>query len=168
MNPFILLMIAVTGMGIHLYFDKETRSARRVIAIILLWLLPIFVGVPGLFAFLGHTFAADKIAAYIGWPSGNPFQFEVAVANLALGILGICCIWLRGNFWIATVIAASVFGFGTAYVHIMEVVTHHNVALGNAGPTLYLDIFNPVLFLSLLTTLKFLEKKERKSSPVPD
>ena len=38
---------------------------------------------------MGHTFAADEVAESIGWPTGNPFQTEVAVANLAIGTLGI-------------------------------------------------------------------------------
>jgi hypothetical protein len=59
----------------------------------------VFLGFSSILAFFGHTFAADEIAAYIGWMPGSPFQFEVAVANLAIGVLGISCVWLRGNFW---------------------------------------------------------------------
>jgi hypothetical protein len=37
-------------------------------------------------------------AREIGWPPGNPFQTEVAIANLAAGTLGILYFWIRGNF----------------------------------------------------------------------
>ena len=71
----------------------------------LLWLLVIVVGVGSLYAFMGHTFAADDVARSIGWPPGSPFQFEVALHDLAIGVLGVLSFWLRGDFWIATVIA---------------------------------------------------------------
>jgi NAD(P)-dependent dehydrogenase (short-subunit alcohol dehydrogenase family) len=45
------------------------------------------LGVGGVFGFVGHTVYADIAAASIGWPPGNPFQTEVAVANLAIGSL---------------------------------------------------------------------------------
>ena len=67
----------------------------------LLWFLVIGVGLGSLWAFMGHAFVADDVAKSIGWPAGNPFQFEVALHNLAVGVLGILCFWLRGDFWIA-------------------------------------------------------------------
>ena len=49
-----------------------------------------------MFGFIGHTAFADRTAAYIGWLADNPFQTEVAVANLAIGVLGILCYWVQG------------------------------------------------------------------------
>ena len=163
MNHLSFPLIAVTGSLIHIYFDKKQRSPRRTLEIILLWFLPVFLGISSVMAFLGHTFAAGKIAAYIGWPPGNPFQLEVALANLAFGVLGISCIWLRGNFWTATVMASSIFAFGAAFVHIREIIVNHNYAPGNAGAVLYLDIGGPVLLIVLLTIFKILEKSELRN-----
>jgi hypothetical protein len=128
--------------------------------IVLVWFLSVFSGISNIIAFFGHAFAADKIAAYIGWAPGSPFQFEVAVANLALGVLGIACIWLRGNFWVATVMVGAVFGFGAAFGHIREIIVNHNYAPGNAGIVLYLDIAGPTLMIVLLAGFKIFEKKE--------
>ncbi len=64
---------------------------------VLLYLLVIFARVGGLIGFLGHTFKAQEIALKIGWQP-SPFQFEVAVANLAFGVLGILCLWQPGGF----------------------------------------------------------------------
>ncbi len=47
------------------------------------------------------------VAASIGWPAGSPFQFEVGIANLSFGILGILCLKFMDNFWTATVIAVK-------------------------------------------------------------
>lgn len=35
-----------------------------------------------------HTLFADQRAESIGWAAGNPFQMEVDVASLAIGIVG--------------------------------------------------------------------------------
>jgi hypothetical protein len=163
MNHVLWPVIAMVGSLIHIYFDKKQRSARRTLEIILLWFLSAFLGFSSILAFLGHTFAADKIEAFIGWMPGSPFQFEVAVANLAIGVLCISCIWLRGNFWIATVMAGAVFGFGAAFGHLREIIVNHNYAPGNAGAVLYLDIAGPVLLIVLLTIFKILEKRELRN-----
>jgi hypothetical protein len=168
MQNVILLMIAIIGVSIHLYLKREALTTARILEIILLWLLILFTGMTGVIAFLGHTFASEKIAAYIGWQAGSPFQLEVAVANLAMGVLGFSCIWLRGNFWIATVIAGTVWGFGTAFVHIREIIVHHNYAPGNAGIVFYLDFLIPTIFIALLIAFKVCERKETKRISRPE
>ena len=49
--------------------------------------LVFLVGVPGIVGFSGHVFNADQVAESIGWPKGNPFQYEVGIANLSYGVL---------------------------------------------------------------------------------
>jgi hypothetical protein len=116
----------------------------------LLWLLVICVGIASVLTFAGDAFVADWMAASLGWPAGNPFQSEVAVANLSVGTLGILCYWKRGNFWLATVIAFSVWWLGAAVVHIRDIVVSANYAPNNAGVTLYMDILAPVILIALL------------------
>jgi len=108
------------------------------------------IGLQGIFAFLGHFFKSDDIAKGIGWPSGNPFQIEIAFTNLSLGILGILSIWFRDNFWLATIISRSVFTWGAAYVHLKDLKARKNVSIFNAGPILYFDILFPVFLVGLL------------------
>ena len=54
----------------------------------LLWFLVIVVGFGSLYAFVGHAFVTH-VAWSIGWPTGSPFQFEVALHNLATGASGV-------------------------------------------------------------------------------
>ena len=115
-------------------------------------LLRVLLGATGLLntiAFLGHAFKANEIASYIGWPEGNPFQFEVGVANLALGVIGVMCLWIKDRFWLAMVVGSTVFGWGVAYGHIKLIVLYHNYDPGNAGLVLYLDIIVPLLMIIL-------------------
>ncbi len=144
-----LVLGSVVG-AVRVYLDRQPRTKGRVAQILLLWLLVITVGIQGIFAFIGHTVFADATAASIGWPAGNPFQSEVAVANLTIGTLGILCYWLRGNFWVATVIGFFVWWLGDAVVHITSIVVSGNYAPNNAGVTFYLDILVPVILMALL------------------
>jgi len=121
--------------------------------VFLLSFLVISVGIGSLIGFVGHVFFADRVAIDIGWATGSPFQQEVGFANLAIGILGITCIWLRGNYWVATVIAATIFLWGAAYGHIIDIIIHGNYSTGNAGNAggaLFNDILVPLITIALL------------------
>ena len=107
------------------------------------------VGLQGFFAFIGHFFKSHEVARGIGWPAGNPFQKEIAFTNLSMGILGILSIWFRGNFWLATIIARSVFLWGAAYIHLEDLKGRKNINIFNAGPVLYFDIFFPFVLIGL-------------------
>ena len=107
---------------------------------------------------LGHTFRAREIALGIGWPPGSPFQFEVAMANLAFGVLGILCIWQRGGFWTATGVGWAVFLLGCAYGHVREMLAG-NFAPMNAGLMIWqADVLMPLAILFLLFMRRRLAK----------
>ena len=160
MHEAIFLGLVVVGAVVHLLLSKPPCTAKRVVHIFLLYLLVICIGGGGLLAFYAHTFMADKVAINIGWAPGSPFQFEVAVSNLAFGTLGILCIWLRGNFWLAAGLASAVFRFGAAFGHVRDAILHQNYAPYNVGLVLYVgDIFIPLLILVLLLVNKLLEKR---------
>ena len=146
---FFLVLGLVVG-AVHVYLDKQPRKKARVAQIFLQWLLVITVGILSFVFFISHTVFADTTAASIGWPANNPFQSEVAVANLTIATLGILCYWIRGNFWVATVIAFSVQWLGAAVVHIRSIVVAANYAPNNAGLTFYLDIVMPLILIALL------------------
>ncbi len=95
-------------------------------------------------------FQTRRIAAFTGWPAGNPFQREVAFANLALGVLGVLCLWFRGGFWLTMAIGISVFMLGAAFGHVKEIRATENRSPGNAGPILSTDILTPLVLLTLM------------------
>jgi hypothetical protein len=130
--------------------DVRARCHRR-IGTVLRWLLVIGVGVWGLVCVLVHTVFADETARQIGWPTGNPFQFEVAMTSLALGVLGLLCFFIASRgFWTATVISLSVFYLGAAVGHVHEMVANGNFEPGNAGFPFFLDIALPLVLIGLL------------------
>jgi hypothetical protein len=158
MYPIILLVIVLCAALIHIFFYKRGRDNRKVVEIFLFYFLVIFVGVSGILGFIGHTFAPDRIARMIGWPSGSPFQFEVAVADLAFGLLGILCIWFRGNFWTAAGVGSSIFFLGAAYGHAKYLLVYKDLAPYNAGPVFYVgDILVPLIVMALVIAYNVME-----------
>lgn len=117
----------------HVGLMQAPRNATNVLGIILGYFFVFIVALSGFIAFLGHTLRADYVAQQIGWPAGNPFQSEVAVANLAFGVLGIFAIWFRGNFWLATAIGYAVFMMGAGILHVRQLIVAGNRAPLNAG-----------------------------------
>ena len=147
---WIFLAIALLLPTIHFALFTKDRSLSGAAHLYLSYLLPISVGLGGLMAFMGHTFRADEIARSIGWQPGSPFQFEVAVANLAFGVLGLLCLQFRDGFWTATIVGYGVFLEGAAYGHIREIIEAGNLAVNNAGPVLAIDVLFPLFLLALL------------------
>jgi len=163
---YFIVGLGLLGATLHLVFDKKARGRRRILEILLLYLLPTTIGLMGLWGFLGHMFLSNKVASLIGWPTGNPFQKEIAFANLAFGTLGILCIWIRGNFWLAAILGQGVFMWGAAGVHLWQIIVYKDYAPDNAGTILYLDILIPLILLTLWVDLKLSERKERSLQPL--
>jgi hypothetical protein len=159
---YIIFFLTIIVAILYLLMSKITNKAltkQRIVEIFLMSFLVISVGIGSIWAFIGHAFLSAQVAASIGWAAGNPFQLEVAFANLGIGVLGILCYWIRGNFWIATVISSSIFLIGAAYIHIINMFQFANYAPGNAGPVLYMDIIGPVILIVLLILYRMLKKE---------
>lgn len=156
---FILLVqfiVIVAGLGLHRLMKKNNRyKDSGLFDTFVAYFFFAVVGLGGIWAFMGHVFDANAVANSIGWPTGNPFQFEVAVANLSYGVLGLLCLHYRGYFWWATAIVYSVFLWGAAYGHIYEMVVNNNHEPGNSGYVLYADIITPLLLFGLLLAYRY-------------
>jgi hypothetical protein len=112
-----------------------------------LFLFPL--GLQGLWAFIGHVFFAEQAAASIGW-ANTPFQYEVGVANLGLGLASIYAAFRGFEARCAVAIVAACFLIGAGVIHIVDIVGRGNLAPGNAGPILVTDFLTPVAILVLL------------------
>ncbi|MCZ0914258.1 hypothetical protein O0V02_17840 [Gordonia amicalis] len=107
------------------------------------------IGVQGWMTGCGHMFFGEPIAESIGWPSKTPWQWEVGLASLATGVLGVIASGFGDEFTLATIIAFSVFYLGAAVGHVREMVTHRNFKAGNAGPIFFFDVLVPVYLIVL-------------------
>ncbi len=157
---YIFILITIVAALLNLFLSKQPKTINRVFEVFLVWFLFIMIGIGCIWAFIGHVFMSNFVATSIGWPAGNPFQLEVGVANLAFGILGILSIKIRDNFLLATVIAASIFLLGAGIVHITNIMQTGNMAPGNAGFALLIDILIPVVLIILMVGYKVTKKSE--------
>jgi uncharacterized protein DUF6790 len=149
--PFIVFaVVSLITAGIQIGFSHA--DFVRGVTILLAHLVFVNCGLAGLFAFVGHTVKADEIASGIGWPAGNPFQQEVAVAGLSYGVLGLASPWAGGGFMVATACGFSVFLIGCGLVHLRDLRRRSNTAVLNAGPMLYYDLIFPLLVLAVTGT----------------
>ena len=165
-SNFVFYVAILIGAGLHIVLDKhkDARTPRRIVELVLLYVLVIGVGLQSLYAFMGHVFFADETARQIGWPTGNPFQFEVAIANLAIGVLGILCVWIRGTFWYATGIVYAIWILGDFYGHVYQAVVHGNYAPANLGLFIYCVVVFAFIVLGLLVAYHILNQRTQARS----
>ena len=147
--PILLWVAALLCAGIAVW--REDRPVLRgfVIDRLLRYLFLFPLGIQGLWAFVGHVFFAEQAAASIGWPN-TPFQYEVGVANLGLGLASIYAAFRGFEARLAVGIAAACFLIGAGVIHIVDIVEKGNLAPGNAGPIMITDFLTPVAVLVLL------------------
>jgi disulfide bond formation protein DsbB len=140
--PALLFVLALVLAAVR-------RSSRSAPERLLAWLLLLPIGVTGLWAGFFHVFFPEVSAAHIGWQV-SPFQFEVGMADLAIGVTACLAFWRDLSFKAAAVCAASVFLLGDAVGHVRQMVVAGNFAPGNAGLPFVMDILCPVLAIVLL------------------
>jgi hypothetical protein len=143
--------IAIAAASVHLASLSSSRRHRAaIVKIYLLYLLFIYVGLMGVLTAYAHVFRPVQTSASIGW-SPSPYEYEVGMADLTVGVLGILCLWLRGNFWLATAIGNAVWLVGDAIGHLRQMVLYNNHAPNNSGIFVIVEIITPlaILFLAL-------------------
>jgi hypothetical protein len=124
-----------------------------------LFLFPL--GIQGVWAFVGHVFFPERSAAAIGWAT-SPFQYEVGVANLGLGLAAIYAAFRGFEARVAVGIAAACFLIGAGIGHVRDILATGNLAPGNAGPIMVTDFLTPTAIVVLLILAS--GKKRPKSS----
>jgi len=155
--PILMLTAALIAIILHTAFMKQ-RSAKKVVGIVLMYLLAIAVGSGALIAGFMHIFNGPATAQMIGWPAGSPFQYEVGVADIAFGAVAFLCIFFRGNFWLAAIIANSVFLFGCMIGHIRSLMLSGNMAAYNIGANIIIsDLILPLVLIGLYVAYQKME-----------
>src|SRR6202042_2011684 len=149
--PALLLIVA-------LLVATARRHRGPIAERFLSWILLLPIGITGLWAGAFHVFLPATAAALIGWQV-SPFQFEVGMADLAIGVTACIAFWRDLSFKAAAVCAASVFLLGDAIGHVREMMVAGNFASGNAGLPFYMDIICPTLAIILVIVAKRREKR---------
>jgi hypothetical protein len=162
MFQVIFAILALVAASIHLALSSDSRNTKSAVAkTYLLYLLFIYVGLMGLLTAYAHVFRPLETSASIGWVT-SPYEYEVGMADFTMGVLGVLCLWFRGNFWLATAIANAVWLLGDAIGHIRQITLNNNHAANNSGIFLITEIITPlVIVLLALYVRATTERKHR-------
>jgi hypothetical protein len=150
------LLAAIVAL-IHVKVEKH--QGPKIIETFFMWQLVIGLGLSMTIAGLGHIFAADKVAESIGWPAGSPFQHEVGMWDLSMGIVGLLCLKFKEHFWTAAIIGTGIFMISAGIGHMYDLIANGNTAVNNAGFVMYWDLLYPI-FLAVLLVMYFRTRRE--------
>jgi hypothetical protein len=113
------------------------------------WLLLLSIGVEMIWAGLFHILFPATAAAQIGWQV-SPFQFEVGVSDLAMGIVAVVAFRRGLGFRTAVVFYVVLFYIGVAFGHVRQALVAGNYSPDNFGLLLLITIIKIVLLSGLL------------------
>jgi hypothetical protein len=160
--PFVLRNLPLFLFVAALALAVASRSGAPIADRLLAWILLLPIGVTGLWAAAFHLFFPQIAAADIGWDP-SPFQFEVGMADLAIGATACVSFWRSLDFKAAVVIINAIFLLGDAIGHAGQMIAAGNFASGNAGVPFLDDLILPVLTLILLIIVQRSESAPRIS-----
>jgi len=146
---FVLRNLPAFLLVAALLMATMRRDAQPAAERFLSWILLLPVGITGLWAALFHLLFPGVSAADIGWQP-SPFQFEVVMADLAIGATAVASFWCSLPFKAAVVWVSSIFLLGDAIGHVHQMLSAGNFASGNAGTHFFMDLIAPALSIVLL------------------
>jgi hypothetical protein len=151
-NFSLVMLIVGVVVACGAYFAQRNSTGRSLAEQLFRFTALLGVGLPGLYTFVMHVFFAEETAAHIGWQP-SPFQYEVGMADLTIGVLGVLAFWPNFGFRLATVVATVCWLGGDAIGHVRQMIVAHNYAPGNAGSWFWTDVLAPALLVALLVVL---------------
>ena len=138
--------LAMLILSLLIAFSKREGFFNR----FLVSQLILTVGLFGIWGFIMHAFFSQTASEYIGW-TASPFEYEVATANLGIGISGIIAAFSSYGYKKSTITMVSIFLLGAAVGHVYQIHTAHNLNPGNAGTILWTDFLIPLfLWIALI------------------
>ncbi len=147
--PILAWACALAFAAISIFRAPRPLTRDVIVGALLRYIFIFPVGLMGLWAATGHIFFPQQAAAAIGWQP-SPFQFEVGVANLGIGVAGLYAAFRGFQARLATNLVSAGFLGGAGVGHIRDIVQAGNFAPGNAGPILFTDFLTPVVIFGLL------------------
>lgn len=149
LNNFGLTMfvLAVFFIILHKLIVRGKVSGDE---IVYRWMALLPLGVTSVYVGVIHLLYPDLSNAVLGWAQ-SPYQVEVGVADLAIGITAILSFNASLGFRLATVIVSTIFLLGCAVQHISLLLMQESIQLDHIASWLWLnDMVLPlVLFLCI-------------------
>jgi len=105
----IILFFMLTLAVFFLKWGFQKSKRRNPLEDLLGYLMLFTFGFTGIGNAIAHFFYTDRVISFVGFSS-----FEIGVANLALGAIGILSFWMRRGFLNAALLANTIWFWGTA------------------------------------------------------
>lgn len=148
----MVMLVASLALAVLFTWLRRGQPSNCFADQLLGWLLLLSLGLQGVYTFVIHVFFPAWSAEHIGW-AVSPFQYEVGIADLTVGVLGILAFWGNFSFRLAASIAGIVWYWGDAIGHVRQMIVAHNYAPGNAGTWFWTDVLVPLLLVVCLITV---------------
>lgn len=147
MFPVIFFSIALL-VALFLISRLKKKTPAKVIEILLVAFVISNIGVDGVFAGFFQAFMGKQIASQIGF-TFSPFEWELAFANIGIGLAALMAIFWRGKYIFGPIIANTIFIYAAAYGHFVQ-AAKGDTAPYNGGIFLWAgDIIIPTIILVL-------------------
>ena len=147
--PILVWVAALVFAGFAIWNGPRPLARGFVIDRLLRYVFLFPLGMQSLWAFIGHVFFPEEAAAAIGW-TPSPFQYEIGVANLGLGLASIYAAFSSFQARVAAGIMAVGFLLGAGIGHARDIMEAGNFAPGNAGPIMITDFLTSIAVVVLL------------------
>ena len=154
----MLVLSILISLAMH-YLSKSRLSLAEEMY---RWVVAVGFGLVGIYAFMLHAFFQSAAAKTIGWQP-SPFEYEVAVANLAFGLLAVMSFRASFGFRLATVVGITFWQWGDAIGHVYQMANAHNLSPGNAGVWFWCDVIIPVVLMVLMIAMKRDQQNQGRS-----
>lgn len=157
------ILLALLAAGIHLLRHRgEIHGAGAVSQVVLRYWLGIAVGVGATVGAAFHVFDAQHVAEQICFTRGDGgFQFENAMGDLSIGVVGLMCLWITSpKFWLAVIVVVTVQYWGDAYGHIHQMIVNDNHCVDNTGAVLWTDIATPLIAIVLYAVMRLAPSRD--------
>jgi hypothetical protein len=135
----------VAAIAVAYLTRRPENAAERYLA----WLLLLAVGVDGIWAGIFHICFPAIASGQIGWET-SPFEFEIGVADLAIGIAAVVSFWRSLSFKSGIAVYAMLFYVGVAIGHVYQALAHADYSPDNFGLLLAVTILRAILLGWLL------------------
>jgi hypothetical protein len=154
---FFWIALSLGLAGLHIFRRRhEERTHSETAAVFLRYWLGIAIGIASIVGGLFHVFDGTDIAREICFTRGDGgFQFENAMGDIAIGVAGFLCLFIRDpRFWLTVIIIATIQFWGDAYGHVYQMIENDNHCTDNTGPVLWMDIAGPLVAIVLYAVMR--------------
>ncbi len=136
-----LFVVGLIVAIVKIVRDRRGRSPVTISGTLLNSFVFWAIGCAQVVNFVMHSVFGDFAAKSIGWAQ-SPFQLELALSSLGVGVMGFILASKDSAFRgkVGLVVATVIFGWGAAAGHVYQLVVNHDYAVNNTGLLLFSDI----------------------------